>query len=775
MRPASLRPLLRPRRLAVLTCVALGPAVGPARAEGPCANAAFRKGISAGLPECRAYELVTPAYKQGSKVSITAVAGDGSRAIAFSEGNFGDAHNSQGEPGAVYALTRSAAGWSEENLDAPAAQFPFDQFRDASTDLSSTLWDMRATAQPLDAHDLVIKGAGGTLRDLGPVAPPSATTLPPGLGFPEAPAHEDGFAYQGASSDLSHVLFQVQGASTVGGKSYLWPGDNTEPGSSSGFRSLYEYTAGDAGPPALVGVDSGGALLGACGVSAGAANGNHTQGAISSDGTIVFFTPAGADDVPCPGAQPAVDELFARVEGARTVAISDPVPNAACSSPACRSAPSADAEFEGASDNGQKAYFASTQQLTDTASADTSPGDSSTAGNGAGCAATAGPGGCNLYLYDFGQPEGHNLIDVSRGDASGAGPQVQGVLAISRDASHVYFVAKGVLASNANGNGELASAGAENLYVSEPDPAHTGQLLTAFIGTLASADSAEWEGSGERIAAATPGGRFLAFNSFAHLTPDASGEAQQVFRYDAQTGELTRVSVGAEVAGATLASGAAQVPVSAGWRQPAAMSEDGAYVVFQSADGLAPLALNDQPVSGGAGLAQNIYVYHDGTIALISDGQDATATEAGASSVKVLGTTASGGDIFFQTADRIAPQDTDTEQDVYDARIDGGFATQPAAVPCQDEGCQDSAFSPPQFPTPSSVALSGQGNLPAPAPPLTPAPKPPPKPLTAKQKLAKALKLCRKKPRRERPSCIRNAHRRYGPKQKPGRHTKASK
>ena len=42
----------------------------------------------------------------------------------------------------------------------------------------------------------------------------------------------------------------------------------------------------------------------------------------------------------------------------------------------------------------------------------------------------------------------------------------------------------------------------------------------------------------------TPDGQFLVFTSSADLTPGDTSTAQQVFEYDAQTGELVRVSIG---------------------------------------------------------------------------------------------------------------------------------------------------------------------------------------------------------------------------------------
>ena len=61
--------------------------------------------------------------------------------------------------------------------------------------------------------------------------------------------------------------------------------------------------------------------------------------------------------------------------------------------------------------------------------------------------------------------------------------EVQGVVRVSEDGSHVYFVAKGVLTAS-NREGHAPQAGAENLYVYEPDPALAGGFHTVFVATL---------------------------------------------------------------------------------------------------------------------------------------------------------------------------------------------------------------------------------------------------------------------------------------------------
>jgi hypothetical protein len=656
------------------------------------------------LPDCRAYELVTPSYKQGARAELDAVSPDGSRMIVNAVGNFGDAQNSPGLKGSRYELTRGSSGWTEANINPSAARFPYGEYLDATPDLGKALFEMRSASQSVRNYDFWVRDADGALHDLGPALPPALTEGPPGFGNPENPVAQ--VSYSGASSDLSRILF----TSPAG----RWPGDTTEPGD----HSLYEYTAGRSGPPALVGVDNSGHLIGECGVDVGPAEGveGMAPGGVSADGSTVFFTVRGANDQPgCSLSMPPVDEIFARVDGSSTVAISQPSPNAQCATVACLGAPPADAEYMAASLAGSKVFFASTQQLTDGASEDSAPEDSATAGVafGRGCPGTSGPSGCNLYEYDFQNPVGSRLVLVSAGDPD---PRVQGVLTVSEDGSHVYFVAKGVLTQAANAYGAVAAAGGENLYVFERD-AQFPNGRTSFVGALSPEDSFEWSGRGESYwATATPDGRFLAFTSVALLTPDDTSAARQVFRYDARTAGLVRVSIGQ---GGFNQNGntdtlPARIPFNLSSRrvarEPSAISADGAYVVFESADGLTPGALDDRMTDTEGTDAQNVYEYHEGSVQLISDGQDASSFEE-RSSVRASGTVGLGRDVFFQTADPLVAQDGDTQLDFYDARVEGGFLPERSPAGCQGDACQGTFAAAPALSGAGSAGFSGAGNL----------------------------------------------------------------
>jgi hypothetical protein len=809
--------------LVTLACMLAAAFSTEARAEGSCPNEAFRTGLSANLSDCRAYELVTPPYKEGAPGGfLLAVSPDGSRAITQSVGNFGNAKAAPSNEGSTYELTRAASGWSEVGIDLPQALFPYDRFEGASENLTETLWRARASSQPCAETSFYIRDANGALHDLGPTANPEGTQGEPACLGIDSSGHANVLTplYTDASRDLAHVLFAINSGTTVAVEALapqLWRGDTTAPNNPQ-HPSLYEYTAAatEDAEPRLVGVENEGPLDGSphvnegaklvseCGTNLGSREGNagDEENAVSASGAMVFFTALaateGEEGKHCnagnEGTGPPVNELDARVGGEKTLNISSPSHPLAqgggegpeeCDATCEAAAPEAGL-FQGAARNGSKVFFLTKQSLLNE---------------------DEGGTGTEQDLYED-EIEGEGkaaklarVVQISHDPHAGQAAEVQGVTRVSEDGSHVYFVAKGELASNSNGQASFSTAQneADNLYVYEPDPANPGSYHTVFVAMLCSeagfsgsvedsqcksSDEQMWNREGDAPAQTTPDGRFLVFSTATDLTaPEDTSEVSQVFRYDAETGELVRVSIGQRVAGECPATkkveerfncngNTSTFPIFIGSPtagRPVAISEDGSYIVFQSADGLAPGALNGQEESievnesQRAYFANNVYEYHDGEVSLISDGLDtsATITGSGLSSVQVAGMTPSGADIFFTSADQLVPQDTDTQQDIYNARIDGGFPPPPVSTPCQEEACQGPPAAAPLFGAPASTALSGAGNL---APPPVPAPA---KPKTAAQikaeKLTKALKACKKyKKKAKRTKCEKQARKQFG-------------
>jgi hypothetical protein len=766
-------------------------------------------GFRAYLPDCRAYEMVTPVDKAGSVISPNpaTLAVDGSSLVGVSSGAFAGLSNdelpSQGV--ASYRFARTDSGW----VTTPLQVF---QGSRQSVGVSDSVWK---PASDFGVQYLSVRQTDGSVSDVGPVWPPSFGSV-----------SNTTYSVEGAASEAAHGIVFNSAAPTP-----QWPFDANIVGGS-----LYEYVGTNNSEPTLVGVSGGTgstALLGQCGTRLGTSahvSSGSKYNAVSQSGQSVFFTTEAnsrglssaststwASGSTCTngtttGTAPPTDELYARLGGSQTVWVSEPhcKPTSACHNVTTEpytteeASLAAGAIFEGASEDGSKVFFTTIQQLTNR--------DTDTTRD--------------LYEYDFDAPAGQQLIQVSsggNGDATlGSGAEVEGVSRISEDGSHVYFVAKGVLttspsptAQGYNEHGEpvptgaVAQLGADNLYVYDSETGTTGFIaeLCAGPGTSGSATAAHcpaslnaerndqvlWshgrEGGDERPVQATPDGHSLVFTSYGELTADDTSTARQVFQYDAQTGVLARVSIGqsdfnndgntgvgnasshtSDTANASIVTPSYNQSES-GWTRGGAiartMSDDGSYVFFQSPVGLTPQALDDVAIDGEGDLAQNVYEYHDGTVSLISDGKDTSAIyrvsgNRQVSSVVLAGTDASGADVFFTTADPLVPQDTDTELDIYDARVDGGLPA-PAATPeCQGDICQGVQGAPPLFGAPSSATFAGPGNA---VPP--PASKPVPKPKTATQirakKLAEALRSCRKdKSKKKRHACESQARKSFG-------------
>jgi hypothetical protein len=250
----------------------------------------------------------------------------------------------------------------------------------------------------------------------------------------------------------------------------------------------------------------------------------------------------------------------------------------------------------------------------------------------------------------------------------------------------------------------------------------------------------------------TPDGRFLVFTSTTErLTPDDTSTAPQVFEYDSQTGVLTRISIGQDGYNDNGNTSTGQLSIdhsSYGSSTPIkyssalTVSADGSYVVFQSTDGLTPQALNQVVIGEQTSVtgrekvyANNIYEYHDGNVYLISDGHDLSKIGV-KSGVLLLGTDESGADVLFTTADPLAPSDIDSNLDIYDARVDGGFPAPVVRQQCGGDECQGVLSSAPVLLAPGSEFQAG-GNPPLAAP--SPVAKPTAKKV-AKKKTGKKAK-----------------------------------
>jgi DNA-binding beta-propeller fold protein YncE len=431
--------------------------------------------------------------------------------------------------------------------------------------------------------------------------------------------------------------------------------------------------------------------------------------------------------------------------------------------------------------------------------------------------------GGDLFEYDLGAAE--PLIRLT----NGAAILPAAIIGASEDGSYAYFVANGALDSAGEGavQGNCNRVGTGpwpgqlcNLYVY-----HDGS--TKLIAVLSAEDGPDWAdespGLQDLTARVSPDGRFLAFMSARDLTGYDTRDArtgapdEEVYLYDSETGRLACASCepsGARPHGVEYGLAGENVPLLAdgyevwsrfarlaasvpGWTaydsrnlyaayQSRYLSDSG-RLFFNSDDGLVPRdgngtwdvyeyepeGMGPEGARCGPAAASGSDVFKPahsavvegrgveegaGCVALISSG---SSSEESA----FLDASGDGGDVFFLTAAKLAPQDGDNAFDVYDAHECSAVspcspvsAAQPQA--CETESSCKAAPTPQPaiFGAPASATFFGEGDLLV----SPPAVAPPSKPLTRAQKLARALKSCRKDRRRsKRVACEKQARHRY--------------
>jgi hypothetical protein len=706
-----------------------------------CSNDSF-VGFSGFLAGCGGYERVTPAFKAGSPAGVQAVAADGTRVVDASTAVFAGGEGDSSS--AYYVSVRSGSGWLTSAISPPSWLFPAQRLVDVSADLIRSLWEVRRSSQSVAAEDLAVREPDGSFVVVGPMVPPALAEGPP-AGEMQPFGYVTELVYAAAAPDLSRVFFETSGNGPK------WPGDTTH--INGGAFSLYEYVGAGNLEPVLVGVDSEGNLISECSTGlgssgpAGESESFDGYNAVSADGETVYFTATGHNaNGNCSGfgRAPEFNEVYAQVgrpPAAHNVAISEP---SVGDCEVCQTVVQGNGEFQGASRDGSKVFFLTEQELF---KEDTT---------------------MNLYEYDFHNRPGHKIIRVSVGSKE---PLVQGVARVSEDGSHVYFVAQGVLTEGPNAEGGEPVLGGDNLYVFERDPAHpTGHV--AFIATLLEKDSKDWRGKDIRPVQATPDGRFLVFQSRADLTSGDASTVSQVFEYDAAREELVRVSVGepgytpgmesAEVNASTISTQAYFHRVESSLSTSGlAVSGDGSVVVFESVAGLTVgTAAASAAGQGSVFEYRSAGVLSAGRVFQVSNGS--SLFETGVEGVDV-----SGGDVFVRTLAPVLASDGDTAFDVYDARDGGGFPGLVVPPDCSsDESCRGVGGGVRVLGGAGSVGAVAGGNAPVTEPP-------PPKPgrvVSRAQRLARALKVCRRGKRgHRRRVCEASARRRFGSVKSKGR------
>lgn len=678
-----------------------GSSVSAAAEPESCPNEARRseQGVAAlALPECRAYEMVSPVGAEPFLTDIT-----------FSEGHnnllHGVASSPDGEKLAFFSISgssesgpyflskRGQAGWSTESVIPSQSKVSGDECSFATyapaftPDLSKGvladgLWqppthNCGADEPILDpdeqqgVQNIFVRDNEQHTFELINVAP---------VGVKAVNAW-----FQAASADFSHVFFTADEEASLtpdapSGSHIGPPGPEEE--------NLYVMTGGDLRFVTYLpdGTPTPGFL----------ANGSqpndemHFENTgselythpVSSDGDRVEFQAGGHYEQ----RRYVEGSLYQRQHPDRA---QSPIVAGSCTdlALACTvqidisegSGPSGGGNFEWANADGSIVFFTDENQLTSNSTASGNQPD--------------------LYKWSSDEPEGERLTDLT---ASAAEPaNVLGVSGAGEDGADIYFVAENTLTgAQHNSEGAVAQAGSPNLYLSH------GETLT-YIATLDPvADARDWTDAFSLTTRVPENGEYIAFNSVKSLTgydntDIATGEPdEEIFLYDAKSDALSCVSCAPDgsppSAQARLTEPPFDVTISE-LNLPASMtrnvSEDG-RVFFDTPNALLGQDTNEK---------SDVYEFHGGTLRLISPG-------TGAANAYFYDASPSGSNVFFITSQGLVARDTDSGFSFYDARALGGFPEPPAAPECNAEGCRGPGTPQPLELSAGTSVFSGPGN-----------------------------------------------------------------
>jgi len=640
-----------------------------------CANDEFRLGAAGFLPDCRAYEMVSPTDKHGAGVEVVAniggapagldqVAADGNSISYSTYKAFGQVASAPYSN--QYLARRGAGGWASEGISPPREGPSIMTYQSANLDRQFKLFSedlcegwVVQDANPTLAEGAIAEYGGLYLREncgAGLGSYEAFSRLEPPQGDPEVEPRQFIPELQGASTDGDVAVFRVAAALTDDAPPQ--PAECSK--SFSCVERVYEATADEVKPVCVL-PDESAFEGGPCSVGTftSASLGERTSSvghAVSADGSRIFWSPS--DNLVSGG------PLFVRIDGSETIQVT-----------------TEPARFRTAAVDGSKVIYT-----------------------------------INQDLFEF---------DVDSKTETPIAGAVQGVAGGSDDASRVYLTSKEALAGG-------AVEGESNLYLYEVGSGfrYIATLLAADV--LPGADPVDIKPS-RRLSRVTPDGDHLIFMWGGDLTgydntDAASGEGdQEVFLYDSTAaggeGELRCLScnpTGARPAGREIGRPGLEKAWAAAWfptwesqfHGQRILSDDGQRVVFNSFEALVPRDVNGQQdvyqwEAVGAGSCTvgdpGFNESAAGCLALISTGQSPQGSE-------IVEISADGDDVFFKTGASLVSSDTDLV-DIYDARVGGGFP-EPESPPaqCEGEACQNPAAAP-EAETPSSTNV-GPGNPP---------------------------------------------------------------
>ena len=685
------------------------PAPAAVSAPAACANERFRVGPSAGLPDCRAYEQVTPVDKEGAVEPFAygtlgvnspgALLGeDGEHFMVSSQfTNWG-----AGTGKSPYFFARGEEGW-QMTPGAPQPEAGIDHYYPQlyAPDLTSFAFAADwLTSEGAQSPDVEFKA--------GPPGGPYLTAAVVPRSEVNNLSEEGGWI--AASQDFSKLILEVDDRALVAG----------HPSATSSGFDLYEYAGGVLHQ---VNVASDGKTIGACGATIADGNGEPIGGksapdssshAVSADGSRVFFEAVPGSDCSEP------QHIYMRAGGeTRDLGVYKFVAANADGSKVILEAGSGEAREVLLYETGSaktKLLFTAHEHLTSEehlhleVSADlsvlylTSP--ERLAPEAPEGLHAAGGTPYNLYRYDI-EAGGQLRFVVSFVVADNPSSPGYGTVPDGRD---YYFLAEEVIGLPA---GEV-NYGLQLPQLYRYDSA---EGVVECVSCASSFDpEPRWEvtstlphgvGAVEQTGAAMP--------DTTRITADGS----RAF-FDTRSA-LVPQDVAGEV---SLLEGIAESKIGI-WEGRQGGGFSTAYSPHSQ--------VYEWREDGIEGCAQL-----QGCIGLLSG-------DTGGYFVQLIGIAEEGRDVFFTTHSQLGPNDHDSQGDVYDARAGGGEPpTPPRPVECEGDSCS-TPFAAPSDLTPSSATFQGAGDL-------TSAPPPG---VVKKVTTKKPVKCAKGKTRNEKGQCVK--------------------
>jgi hypothetical protein len=473
-----------------------------AAAAESCPNAAIRvlQG-STFLPECRAYEQVSPVEKNGGNVNLVlpVQAGPSGDGVTFQSAE-SFAGNPTDVKGNLFLSSRSADGWSTAGIDPPQ----FNQLAFGVLGVSAATSEDLSKTEQVSLVALAPGAVEGNsnlyLRDNQTGRLTTIATEPGEELYKTFRYNGSGSAYSGSTSDFSHILFASPLPLTAG--------------ATAGIENVFDYTEGHL---VLVSEMPGGGEFpeGATTPGNSTLHATYPVRAISADGSRIFFQSR------INGSE--TGGVFMREDG-RTIPIS-------VSQRSGSEGELAGANFLGANADGSVVFFDSKVNLTDASDTHGSP---------------------SLYRYEVDSGRLTDLTVNPDPTAPGGGGFVT-MFGVSEDGSYAYFTANGALVEGTT-EGSIAPVG-PNLYAWHEGPGPAGTIK--YIGHLG--PLAENELPVGLDVYISPDGHDFAFGTTVPLTEtdvpsthcaqNPEGRCAEVYDYDYASAQLTCVSCDGPSAG----------------------------------------------------------------------------------------------------------------------------------------------------------------------------------------------------------------------------------